>query len=50
MKTDKVFIKFFVKYLDYANIFLADFVIALPKYKNINKYTIKLVKIKEPFL
>lgn len=49
LQTDKAFIKKFLEYLDYINIFLANFAIQLLKYININDYIINQIKDKKLF-
>lgn len=45
----KILVKTFLKYLNYANVFLFDFTIKLFKHNNINSHIIKLVKGKQLF-
>lgn len=47
LMANKSFIKVLPKYLDYADVFLFDFVIELFKNIGMNKYTIKLVESKQ---
>lgn len=49
LRADKASTEIFFEYLDYADIFLANFVMELPKDIDINDYAIKLVESKQLF-
>lgn len=46
LQTDKALTKILFDYLDYADVFFANFVIRLPEHNSINDYAIKLAKAK----
>lgn len=48
-KANKVLILNFLKYLDYINNFLANFIIELLKHNNKNNHTIELLESKQTF-
>lgn len=47
LKADKALIQIFLEYLDYANVFLADLKIKLPKHNVMNNHIIELIKSKQ---
>lgn len=49
LQADKAFIENFSKYLDDADVFLANFAIRLLKYNSINHYVIKFLERKQFF-
>lgn len=47
LQVNKAFTKIFFEYLDYANVFLVNLAIKLPKDNNINDYFMELIKGKQ---